>query len=228
MSCSLSRYSVPGRNRLSADEPDLERTLDAMTVGGRDRSAALRIDLRQPPMQTRLSPRIGCNAAEPRAHGLIARRHLGQSGKQRAQIEKSSANQDRTRNFVDQRPRHTRVFGSVELLAGFENVIEMMRDAGALVFGWFCAADIESSIELDRVEVDNLAACRPREAKGEIGFSDAGRSGDDDCRHSCRAIGACASCACARPHVAERAANARGNRSRLREPASCKRRSGAW
>src|SRR5438105_12230710 len=56
----------------------------------------------------------------------------------------------------------------------------MMRNALPDLRRRLCASDVESAVDLDRIEIYDLAACRFGEAKSELRFSDASRAGDDD------------------------------------------------
>jgi hypothetical protein len=55
-----------------------------------------------------------------------------------------------------------------------------MRNALPHLGAGLGASDIESAIDLDRIEVDDLAAGRFREAKSELGLSDSRRPRNDD------------------------------------------------
>src|SRR5205823_10464213 len=99
----------------------------------------------------------------------------------------------------------------------------MMRDALPDRRRRLRAPDIEPSVKLNGIEIDDLAALRFGQADCEFGLAGAGGTGDDhEHARSLTTSGASWSCACAHLLGRERCADARGNRWRRPEWRSCR------
>ena len=69
------------------------------------------------------------------------------------------------------------VLGQAELLVGFDNVDEMMRNGRLLLGRWLCGTDIHAPIEGHGIEGNNLGTNVSRECDADLRFSPRGRAG---------------------------------------------------
>ena len=135
-------------------------------------------------MQMSRPSRKGCQPPEPRTNPFVATRHRRQPLEESPQIKKSPARKDwpaaASDDVLARIGRLTRKSGGVVILAGIDNVEQVMGHPLPVGKARFGAADIEPSINLDRVVVDDLAAHCVCQTESELRFARAGRSCDHD------------------------------------------------
>ena len=85
-------------------------------------------------------------------------------------------------------PRQARVLGRVHLVGRLDDVEQMVGNETPLAGRRFRAADVEPAVDLDRIEVDDLATDGPREPDCQVGLPGTGRTGDDDQRLRRRSV----------------------------------------
>lgn len=122
-------------------------------------------------------------ASQLGANVLVARRDGADPGKQRAQVEAAAADHDRPAPArLDVGDRDASLAGELARrppLARVEDVDQMVRDALALGETGLRGADVEASIRLERVGVDDLAVEGFGERHPERALAGRGRAQDD-------------------------------------------------
>ena len=121
---------------------------------------------------------------ESAAQGRVGGRGLEEGLAQGAQVEARAADEERRAaarlNLVNRGERVARPVGGGVGALGRDEIYEVVRDAAPLVRRDFRRGDLDLSVDLYRVAVDDLAARAQRERDAEVALARGGRADDGD------------------------------------------------
>lgn len=107
--------------------------------------------------------------------GGVARREVVQSFAIGLEVKSGAAAEDREvlslLDFADGLGCSLDKLSSVECLAKFGNVDQVMRDAGTFLRRRFCGADIQSAIDLHRIRGNDFSGSFSGQLHGQVGLS---------------------------------------------------------